>query len=333
MTGNNDEFEDLDDDLDVAEALPAELSVEVEDGGDRIDVVVGRFPGVSRSQAARSIAAGAVRIGDRLVTRASERVPAGSMVTVRVERPSPIDAMPEDLDLAVVFEDRDVIVVNKRAGMVVHPAPGHASGTLVNGLLYHCGDLSGIGGALRPGIVHRIDRDTSGLLVATKNDNAHQWLAAQFAAHTVERQYLAICLRLRGPGLEAHGRIESGHGRAPNERKRFTGQLDTPRRAITNYRVLERLPDGALFVSLQLETGRTHQIRVHMSELGCPLLGDPLYGGRAAINGSLIQRTALHAATLGFTLPGGSRVRFAIDPPRDFADALEALRHGRSWRA
>lgn len=306
--------------------------VDTDDSGLRLDLLLARVAPVSRSQAANLIAAGRASVNGRLAARSSLAVRAGDVVRLELPEPEPIGAEPEAIALDVAYEDSDVIVVNKPPGLVVHPAPGHATGTLVNALLHHCGDLSGIGGALRPGIVHRIDRDTSGLIVATKNDVAHAHLQAQFAAHTVDRQYVAIAVRVRGSGIPGPLRIESTHDRDPTDRRRFAGNVGGKRHAVTNVEPIEVLHDGALLVRCRLETGRTHQIRMHLSELGCPLLGDPLYGGRAVAETPLIGRTALHAALLGFELPGGTRVLLRADPPTDFSDALGALRSGRSWR-
>jgi 23S rRNA pseudouridine1911/1915/1917 synthase len=254
-------------------------------------------------------------------------------VTVRTEAPTAVELVPQAIDVPVVYEDDDVIVVYKPAGLVVHPAPGHPDGTLVNALLHLCGDrLAGVGGELRPGIVHRIDRDTSGLLVATRNDRAHRHLQAQFAAHTVQREYRAIVARTSGPLLPSEGTFDTAHGRHPTDRKRFTGKRGR-RRAVTHFRVLERFASGAALVACTLETGRTHQIRVHLSEAGHPILGDPLYGGRSASSTRLIDRLALHALSLGFTLPDGTPLYFEVPPPEDFAQALEKLARGAQWRS
>jgi 23S rRNA pseudouridine1911/1915/1917 synthase len=246
---------------------------------------------------------------------------------------TPIDAQPQAIPLAIVYEDDDVIVINKAPGMVVHPAPGHPDGTLVNALLHHCENLSGIGGRIRPGIVHRIDRDTSGLLVATKNDRAHRCLAEQFAAHSIERVYEAVVVRVHGPGLPDRITIDTPHRRHPDHRRRFTGLAGGERRAITHVEVVLRGVDGAMRVRCRLSTGRTHQIRVHLSEKGCPLLGDPLYGGRAVVANRWIPRVALHAATLGFIAPDGRSLRFESALPDDLANAVLRLERGETWRA
>ncbi len=202
----------------------------------------------------------------------------------------------------------------------------------MNALLHHCSDLAGVGGELRPGIVHRIDRDTSGLIVATKNDAAHACLQAQFAAHTVQREYRALCAHTRGPALDDAITFETRHRRHPNDRLRFTGQHGGDRHAVTHVRVVERFADGAIEVACTLETGRTHQIRMHLSEAGYPLLGDPLYGGRAAAASRLIERTALHARVLGFVHPDERELAFTAEPPQDFLQARQKLQQGASWR-
>jgi 23S rRNA pseudouridine1911/1915/1917 synthase len=249
-------------------------------------------------------------------------VRAGDAIHVRVPPPEPLELAPEPIELAIVFEDADLIVIDKPAGLVVHPAPGHASGTLVNALLYHCKDLSGIGGVARPGIVHRLDKDTSGVMVATKTDRAHAGLAAAFAAKgegAIERSYLAITTP--APPQQS-GTLRTLHGRHPVDRKRFSSKVATGKSAVTHYEVIEPLQGSAL-VRFTLETGRTHQIRVHAADHGFPLLGDAVYGKRSP----LIARQALHAQLLAFDHPvTGERMRFESPLPADFAAALAALR-------
>lgn len=230
------------------------------------------------------------------------------------------------MPLDIAWEDASVVVVNKPSGLVVHPAPGHLHGTLVHGLLHHCTDLAGIGGTLRPGIVHRIDRDTSGLLVCTKNDEAHHCLTAQFAAHTIERTYLALVVLRSGPPLEDRLTLRTGHTRHPTDRLRYTGRHGG-REAVTHIEVVERFHRAAL-VRCTLETGRTHQIRMHLSERGWPLLGDRLYGGPSVVP-RWMPRQALHALTLGFDLPDGRHIHCEAAPPEDFAQALLRLRSGQ----
>jgi 23S rRNA pseudouridine1911/1915/1917 synthase len=271
-------------------------------------------------------------------------------VVLTLPPPAPIAAEPEAIPLDIVFEDEHLVVIDKPAGLVVHPAPGAPAGTLVNALLHHLGEsLSGIGGRLRPGIVHRIDKDTSGLLVVAKTDAAHQGLAAQFAAHSIERRYLALVwgapdpasrrlANLRGISWEPGGvlRIEGRIGRHPGDRKRMTVLNGNGKAAVTRARVLERFgpdaePDAAL-VECRLETGRTHQIRVHLAFAGHPLLGDAVYGrrrGRGPVAG--FPRQALHAATLGFLHPvTGAALRFEAPLPADLDDLLANLRRSRA---
>jgi 23S rRNA pseudouridine1911/1915/1917 synthase len=234
----------------------------------------------------------------------------------------------EAIPLSVVHEDRWLVVIDKPAGLVVHPAPGHEDGTLVNALLAHCQDLRGIGGELRPGIVHRIDKDTSGLLVIAKDETTMTALGAAFKAHDIERLYDALVVG-RPPG--ASGRIDTLHGRDPRDRKKFSIRVKTGRRAVTDWRVVERFA-GAARIEAELETGRTHQVRVHLTALGCPLLGDRTYG-RAPRDPALraiadqLGRQALHARTLGFTHPAtGKTMSFTAPLPDDFRRALDALR-------
>jgi 23S rRNA pseudouridine1911/1915/1917 synthase len=294
--------------------------------------------GLSRSRLQALIAEGAVARGDGAVLSAPrQQVAPGTEVVVRVPPPMPVAAAPEPIPLEVVYEDTELIVIDKPAGLVVHPAPGQREGTLVNALLHHCGgSLSGIGGRLRPGIVHRIDKETSGLLVAAKTDRAHQGLAAQFAAHEAERRYLAVIRgcpdpaepRIAGlPGVswEPGGvlRIEGRIGRHPGDRKRMAVLSAGGKPAVTRVRVLER-HEGAALAECRLETGRTHQIRVHLAFVGHPLVGDTVYGRRGGI---AFARQALHAASLGFRHPvGGAEMRFESAVPADFAGLVETLR-------
>jgi 23S rRNA pseudouridine1911/1915/1917 synthase len=261
--------------------------------------------------------------------KAGTRLRAGDEVRVRLRPARPIEARPEPMDLVVLYEDEHVIVLDKPAGLVVHPAPGHDAGTLVNALLAHCADLSGIGGALRPGIVHRLDKDTTGVLVVTKSDAAHQVLAEAFAAKDLLREYLAV-VAPAPPG--ERGTIRTLYGRHPVDRKRFSSKVATGKPAVTHWEVAERFPAGAALVRLRLETGRTHQIRVHMADQGWPLLGDPVYG-RTPKDPTLrelaaaLGRQALHAARLEFTHPvTGQALRFATAPPPDLQRVLDRLR-------
>ncbi len=268
------------------------------------------------------------------VTKTGAKVRVGDVVVVSVPPPAVLEVVAEDIPLVVLFEDADVIVIDKPAGLVVHPAPGHASGTLVNALLFHCKDLSGIGGVMRPGIVHRLDKDTSGVMIATKSDRAHASLTAQFAAKSagkaggIERSYLAIT----SPAPPAkRGVVRTLYGRHPSLRKKFSSKVETGKSAVTHWEVVEPLHESAL-VKFVLETGRTHQIRVHASDHGWALVGDPVYGHkprdeRMADVARALARQALHAAVLAFDHPvTAERMRFESPLPADLQAALAASR-------
>ena len=281
--------------------------------------------GQSRSALKRLIDDGRVTVNGA-TTRAASKLDDGALVVVEIPPPVVATAEGEDLPIDVLFEDADLIVVNKAAGMVVHPALGHPSGTLVNALVHHCGDLSGIGGELRPGIVHRIDKDTSGVLVATKNDETHQAMAALFAAHDIEREYLAVSAP---PMNSTVGRFDTLYGRHPTARKKFSSKVERGKKTVTHFERERDFGIAALY-RCRLETGRTHQIRVHFADAGSPLLGDPLYARkRHGPLGALVDalaRQALHAAVLGFRHPrSGETMRFEVPPPEDFATLLAAL--------
>ncbi len=307
---------------------------------------------LSRSHLGKLIEKGSVaRENGEVVTALKTRSQAGEVFLVTLPAAEDIDAQPEKIPLEVVYEDGDLIVVNKPAGMVVHPAPGSETGTLVNALLHHCGDsLSGIGGEKRPGIVHRIDKETSGLLVVAKSDRAHHGLAAQFADHSLERHYLAICYgvpsradpRLAGISGVAFEegnviRVSGNIARHKTDRKRQAVVVNAGRHAITRLRVLQGIGTAAALVDCWLETGRTHQIRVHMTHIGHALIGDPVYGGRRMLGAKAVglaglaavrdfSRQALHAATLGFVHPvSGETLRFEADMPLDMQTLLAAL--------
>lgn len=313
-------------DSDEEEGAERELSwaVTEDHAGERLDKhVTDRFadPSVSRSQVQDWIRSGLVLVNGK-ASKPNAKTAAGDVIAVTIPEPEPIEAAPEPIPLDVVYEDEDVIVINKPRGMVVHPAPGHSSGTVVNALLYHCRDLSGINGAVRPGIVHRIDKDTTGLLMAAKNDAAHASLAAQLKAHSVIRRYTAL---VRGVLPHDRGTIDAPIGRDKHDRKMFTVTDRGAKPAVTHFSVVERFPDYTL-VELRLETGRTHQIRVHMKYIGHPLVGDPVYGGRGGKNLGL-DGQALHAGVLGFVHPRtGETLEFSAPLPADMEHVLRMLR-------
>lgn len=274
---------------------------------------------VSRSQIQLWIEDGHVEVnGDKI--KANYKLASGDEIVVRVPEASAVEIVPEDIPLDIYYEDSDVIVVNKPRGLVVHPAPGHASGTLVNALMFHCRDLSGINGELRPGIVHRIDKDTSGLLMAAKNDLAHASLAAQLKEHSVTRKYLAL---VHGNVSHEQGTVDAPIGRDQADRKMFTVTERGGKHAVTHFQVIERFGDYTL-VELKLETGRTHQIRVHMKFIGHPLVGDPMYGRNKGLK---MDGQALHAAMLGFVHPrSGEYLEFSAPLPEDMEQLLLLLR-------
>ena len=276
---------------------PILLRASEESKNQRLDAfLASSLDGLTRSQATQLIESGEVAVNGRAVSK-SYKLAGGEDIAVTLPEPEPVEAVPQDIPLDVVYEDADVIVVNKPSGMVVHPAPGHPDGTLVNALLYHCaGTLSGVGGALRPGIVHRIDRDTSGLIIAAKNDYAHQFLSAQLADHTLARTYECIVV---GNLREDSGTVDAPIARDSRDRKRMA-VVPGGRRAVTHWEVIARYP-GYTHVRCRLETGRTHQIRVHMAYLGHPILGDTVYGAKKAVLGLTGQ--CLHAVGLQFIHP------------------------------
>ena len=276
--------------------------------------------GLTRSQATRLIESGEVAVNGRAVSK-SYKLAGGEDIAVTLPEPEPVEAVPQDIPLDVVYEDADVIVVNKPSGMVVHPAPGHPDGTLVNALLYHCaGTLSGIGGALRPGIVHRIDRDTSGLIIAAKNDAAHQYLSAQLADHTLARTYECIVV---GALREDRGTVDAPIARHPTDRKRMA-VVAGGREAVTHWEVIARYP-GYTHVRCRLETGRTHQIRVHMAYIGHPILGDTVYGAKKEVPGLTGQ--CLHAVGLRFLHPRTHEVvELSCPLPEEFTRMLQKIR-------
>jgi 23S rRNA pseudouridine1911/1915/1917 synthase len=327
-----------DDDLGIEERrLPV-------DAAGRVDTfVAAHVPELTRAQVKRLIDDGDVRVGGAAVTKAGHKLRAGDEVVVVLRPPVPIDVVAEDIPLAVLFEDGHLIAIDKPPGLVVHPAPGHPSGTLVNALLHHCrGELAGIGGAIRPGIVHRLDKDTSGVMVVAKDEPTHLALAAAFKAKSeagaagaapppggVVREYLAVV----APAPEAdEGTIRTLYGRHPTHRKKFSSRVAAGKPAVTHWRVAERFPAGAALVRCRLATGRTHQIRVHLADAGWPLLGDALYGRRgrtprlSALSAAL-GRQALHAERLELTHPAtGERLDLRAPLPADLVHLLAELR-------
>jgi len=295
------------------------LTATSEDSSARLDSFLAAALDISRSAAARIIEEGGVTLEGKILAK-NYRVAGDETLTVEIPEPEDTEVAAQDIPLDVVYEDEDVIVVNKPVGMVVHPAPGHSDGTLVNALLHHCGDsLSGVGGEKRPGIVHRIDRDTSGLIIAAKNDAAHLGLSAQLADHTLARTY--ECL-VAGNLREDSGTVDAPIGRHPTDRKKMAV---TPkgRRAVTHWEVIARY-NGATHVRCRLETGRTHQIRVHMAHIGHPILGDTVYGAKKAVPGLTGQ--CLHAVGLRFIHPRtGETVELSCDLPEEFKAYLRKL--------
>ena len=292
-----------------------------EDAGQRVDAwLAAQMEDMTRSAAQRLLEEGRITVNGKAAAK-NYKLTGGERVEVELPEPVPIDVVAQAIPLDVVYEDEDVIVVNKAKGMVVHPAPGHSDGTLVNALLHHCGaSLSGIGGELRPGIVHRIDRDTSGLIIAAKNDFAHQKLAAQLQDHSLARVYRCI---VTGSFREDSGTVEAPIGRHPNDRKKMAVVRDG-REAVTHWQVLERY-NGFTYVECRLKTGRTHQIRVHMAHLGRPILGDTVYGNKKAVPG--LQGQCLHAVGLRFLHPRTEQeVELWCDLPEEFAQQLEKCR-------
>lgn len=296
-----------------------ESTITAQESGERIDALLARS-GYTRSAAARLISEGRV-LRDGKPVKKSDLTRPGDTFTLRTEdAPAPSAARPQDIPLDVVYEDEDVIVVNKPRGLVVHPAPGHPDGTLVNALLYHCGDsLSGIGGELRPGIVHRLDRDTSGLLIAAKNDMAHLALSSQLSDRSLSRVYEAV---VRGRFRADEGVVDAPIGRCPSDRKRMAVTERNSRAAVTHWQVLGRYRDYT-HVRCVLETGRTHQIRVHMAHIGHPLLGDTVYGGKPDKG---LEGQCLHARSLKFLHPRtGEPVSLTSELPAYFTGVLSRL--------
>ncbi len=314
--------------------------VPAEAAGRRLDQVAAELlaPRLSRAQVQRLLAEGRLSLDGRR-DKGSARVKGGEELSLILPPPQPLDLRPEAMDLAVLFEDSHLIVVNKAPGLVVHPAAGHETGTLVHGLLHHCGDLAGVGGMLRPGIVHRLDMDTSGALVAAKDDRAHRGLVAAFAAGRVKKQYLALVWG-QPP---ASGEIKTGIGRHPVDRKRMSSQGRQTKPALTRWRLVRFFPAAEVsLLRVTIATGRTHQIRVHLAEAGWPVLGDAVYGGRRARKlppgeaGPALKaahRQMLHALRLAFSHPvTGGKVAVVAPLPADFRAVLHALAAGEAGR-
>jgi 23S rRNA pseudouridine1911/1915/1917 synthase len=295
----------------------------------RLDKALAEASGLSRERVKGLIGEGAVEVGGAVVTSGSAKIAGGEAFAIRLPPPAALDTPAQDIPLNVVFEDEHLVVVNKPAGLVVHPAAGNRDGTLVNALLHHCaGKLSGIGGVARPGIVHRIDKDTSGLLVVAKSDVAHEGLARQFADHSISRTYLAVC---GGHPIPPAGTISGRIGRSDANRKKMAllpEKSDRGKHSVTHYKTLKKLDNCAL-VECQLETGRTHQVRVHLASIGHALLGDPVYGRTPTALRPLLKalgfcRQALHAASLGFDHPvTGERVEFHAELPADMRELID----------
>ncbi len=295
----------------------------------RLDVfLVNREPKLSRSALQRLIEQGRVQLNGQVV-KPSQKIKPGDTITFDIPKPEPLQLKGEAIALEVLYEDNELLVLNKPAGLVVHPAPGHWSGTLVNALLHHfersSGSVSTIGGKERPGLVHRLDKETSGIMVVAKTDQTHRGLAAQFKQHTITRAYEAL---VWGVPKKGHGLIELAIGRDSKERKKFSARTARPKESVTEYRVEHRFGKVAAHVVLFPRTGRTHQLRVHLASLGHPILGDPTYGGRKVCIIEVIEipRVMLHARTLGFTHPISGRYQeYSMPFPPDMASVRQAL--------
>jgi 23S rRNA pseudouridine1911/1915/1917 synthase len=314
----------------MGEIQTIDVRLEPAHAGWRLDrALAAAVPALSRERLKTLIRTGAVQTGGRPIRDPATKVRGEEAIQVAVPEPAPAHNEAQDIPLNVVFEDEHLLVVDKPAGLVVHPAAGNLDGTLVNALLHHCGgSLSGIGGVARPGIVHRIDKDTSGLLVVAKTDVAHEGLAKQFAAHSIDRRYLAI---VTGIPKISEGKVDAALARSTANRKKIAiVEGNRGKRAVTHWKRLKPLRDAAL-VECRLETGRTHQVRVHMASIGHPLLGDPVYGRSAKTHGKLLKelgfhRQALHAAELGFTHPvTKNRLSFSSPMPPDMQELFNAL--------
>lgn len=301
------------------------IEIKIDDSNkfERLDkLLVAEQPDWSRSQVQIWIKEGHVKVNDA-ESRSNYKVQPGDTVTLLIPDPEPLDVMPEEMNLDIYYEDGDVLVVNKPKGMVVHPSPGHLTGTLVNGLMAHCKDLSGINGVMRPGIVHRIDKDTSGLLMVAKNDKAHESLVNQLVEKSVTRRYQAI---VHGEIKHDKGTVDAPIGRDKQDRQSMTVTNEHSKDAVTHFHVLERF-EGYTLIECQLETGRTHQIRVHMKYIGFPIVGDPKYGPKKTMK---INGQALHAGVLGFKHPStGEYLEFKAPLPAEFEAVISELKNTR----
>ncbi|MBM2837764.1 MAG: rluD [Deltaproteobacteria bacterium] len=309
-----------------------QYTVAPEDVGQRLDLFLTlKHPSLTRSQIQRLIEEGLVTVNYKLA-KASHKIREGDDIEISIPEPDAIEALPEPIHLEILYEDSEVVVINKPAKLVVHPAAGNYTGTLVNALLYHCKDLSGIGGKLRPGIVHRLDKDTTGVLIAAKSDKAHQSLSAQFKKHSVKRKYIAL---VHGVIKGDKGKIEAEIGRHMSQRNMMSVKTKRGKTAVTHFKVLSRF-DQFTLLELTLETGRTHQIRVHLTSINHPVVGDQVYGGKERISGvkepkirrviKKLGRQALHATILGFIHPETNKyMEFTAPIPEDFQIVLDAL--------
>ena len=319
------------------------IKVYPHDKGERLDRFISKTSGsLSRSRVKSLIESGQVSYNGKKITEPSYRVKSNEIFIISIPEPESPVPKPEDIPLDVVYEDKHVIVIDKPAGLVVHPAPGNINGTLVNALLAHCeNSLSGIGGIRRPGIVHRIDKDTSGLMVVAKNDQSHNSLARQFKEHSIRRNYAAMVWGIPRP---KEGFIDANIGRSGRDRKKMTVLKSGGKQAITHYKVQKRFGESAALMDCELSTGRTHQIRVHMLSIGHPLLGDPTYGGKLTQarrmtleNDTLLEisrfpRQALHARSLGFVHPKTSELLiFESRLPDDFCSLIKALETANNY--
>ena len=309
--------------------MTTELLITAGEARKRLDVfLANREPTLSRSALQRFITEGRVTVNGSAV-KPSHKIKPGDKVVLEIPRAEPLELKPEPIPIEILYEDHDLLVLNKAAGLVVHPAPGHWSGTLVHGLLFHfgaTGGLSTIGGKERPGLVHRLDKDTSGVMVVAKTDQTHRSLAAQFKQHSITREYEALSW---GIPRKPDGQIRLAIGRDVRERKKFSARTARAKESATGYRVIERFAKLASRLTLLPLTGRTHQIRVHLTALGHPILGDVTYGGRKvmALHDIRIPRVMLHAKTLGFLHPGiGTYLEFTVPPPPDMDAVIEQLR-------